>query len=76
MPRPCFKGSVRPSLPRGINWCFNPAKIDTLEVVIPVYNFDASIASVGLDNLMYTKIAPSDGNPTRLEKGEDLVIIM
>jgi hypothetical protein len=76
MPCPCLKGSVRPSLPRGINWCFNPANIDTIEVVIPVYNFDVSIAPIGLDNLMYAKIASSDGNPTRLEKCENLVIIM
>ena len=76
MPRPCLKGSGRPSFPRGINRCFNPANIDTLEVVIPVYDFDVPIASIGLDNLMYAMIASSNGNPTRSEKCQDLVIIM
>ena len=76
MPRPCPKGSVAPSFPRGIKWCFNPANIDTLEVVIQIYNFDVSVASVGLDDLMNAMIASSDGDPTRSEKCEGLVTMI
>ena len=75
-PHPCAKGSVGPCFPRGVEWCFNPANIDTLEVVIQVYNFYVSVESVGLNNLMDAEIAPSDGDPTRSEMCEGLVTMM